>query len=128
MQNNDVINSAAGTASQGNPMVDFLVQFENHPLSPKTDTDLVLDYINKLEKITKINNWNILFDSPINYEEVQIKLHDKIKNINPSVRKENWTHDDIGKYIGLASSALVCQEAPKGGPEDQRIVARPNNI
>jgi len=103
----------------------FLVHFENHPLSPKTDTDLVLDYINKLESITKINNWNILFDSPDNKEEVQINLHDKIKNINPSVRRKNWTPDPIGKYVLLASNTLGSETIKRVDLENDELRKTP---
>ena len=99
-------------------MKNFLLQFENHPLSPKTDTDLVLDYINKLESNSGIKNWNILFDIPRNNEKIQITLNEKINNLNPSVRR-SWINDDISNSIqfaqrSLGSETIKIQDLNKG--------------
>ena len=101
-----------------NYVKNFLLQFENHPLSPKTDTDLVLDYINKLESNSGIKNWNILFDIPRNNEKIQITLNEKINNLNPSVRR-SWINDDISNSIqfaqrSLGSETIKIQDLNKG--------------
>ena len=76
---------------ESNVVADFVESFQNHPESSLTDSSTVKNYVEDLDAIENISQWNVLF--------VSVNLIDKFVNINvlqeelaeirPGIRKKN---------------------------------------
>jgi len=90
-------------------ILNFLHQYENHPASQISDTDVIIKSVHELSLKKSIDKWNVIFDSPNNNRKIKIDLPDSLKSINPSVREE-WSPESETNGILLSHRSLGSQK------------------